>query len=80
MTRAVHALLLALRDLPQPRVLRILALSLALTLLIFVAAGAAIFFATRWGLARTTTVIEDPGGMRAWLLSAALDRRRWAAR
>jgi LysM repeat protein len=35
--------------------------------------------ATRWGLARTTTVIEDPGGVRAWLLGAALDRRRWPA-
>jgi LysM repeat protein len=35
--------------------------------------------ATRWGLARTTTVIEDPGGMRAWLVGAALDRRRWPA-
>jgi len=35
--------------------------------------------ATRWGLARTTTVIEDPGGVRAWLLGAILDRRRWPA-
>lgn len=35
--------------------------------------------ATRWGLARTTTVIEDPGGVRAWLFGAALDRRRWPA-
>jgi hypothetical protein len=35
--------------------------------------------ATRWGLARTTTVIEDPGGVRAWLLGVALDRRRWPA-
>jgi LysM repeat protein len=35
--------------------------------------------ATRWGLARTTTVIEDPGGVRAWLIGAALDRRRWPA-
>ena len=35
--------------------------------------------ATRWGLARTTTVIEDPGGVRAWLLGAAMDRRRWPA-
>lgn len=35
--------------------------------------------ATRWGLARTTTVIEDPGGVRAWLVGAALDRRRWPA-
>jgi LysM repeat protein len=35
--------------------------------------------ATRWGLARTTTVIEDPGGLRSWLVGAALDRRRWPA-
>ena len=35
--------------------------------------------ATRWGLARTTTVIEDPGGIRSRLLTAALDRRRWPA-
>lgn len=35
--------------------------------------------ATRWGLARTTTVIEDPGGVRAWLIGALLDRRRWPA-
>jgi LysM repeat protein len=35
--------------------------------------------ATRWGLARTTTVIEDPGGVRAWLIGTALDRRRWPA-
>jgi len=34
---------------------------------------------TRWGLARTTTVIQDPGGFRARLLSAILDRRRWPA-
>ncbi|HEX2813913.1 MAG TPA: EI24 domain-containing protein [Sphingopyxis sp.] len=50
MARAVHALLLALRDLPHPRVLRVLAASLALTLLIFAGAGAAIFFAARWVL------------------------------
>jgi len=35
--------------------------------------------ATRWGLARTTTVIQDPGGIRARLMSAILDRRRWPA-
>ena len=35
--------------------------------------------ATRWGLARTTTVIEDPGGIRSRMLTAALDRRRWPA-
>ncbi len=50
MARAVHALLLALRDLPHPRVLRVLAASLALTLLIFAGAGAAIFLAARWAL------------------------------
>jgi LysM repeat protein len=35
--------------------------------------------ATRWGLARTTTVIEDPGGVRGRLVGLALDRRRWPA-
>lgn len=35
--------------------------------------------ATRWGLARTTPVIEDPGGLRARLLATLLDRRRWPA-
>lgn len=35
--------------------------------------------ATRWGLARTTTVIEDAGGLRARLLALLLDRRRWPA-
>jgi len=32
---------------------------------------------TRWGLARTTSVIEDPGGVRARFLAAVLDRWRW---
>lgn len=35
--------------------------------------------ATRWGLARTTTVIEDPGGLRARFVASMLDRRRWPA-
>jgi len=35
--------------------------------------------ATRWGLARTTAVIEDPGGVRSWLLAQVLDPRRWPA-
>ncbi len=35
--------------------------------------------ATRWGLARTTTVIEDAGGIRGRMTSALLDRRRWPA-
>lgn len=51
MTRAVHAFLLVLGDLSQPRVLRVLLQSLALTLLLLAAAGTAIFFAARWALA-----------------------------
>jgi len=31
---------------------------------------------TRWGLARTTAVIQDPGGFRVRFLGAILDRRR----
>lgn len=50
MARAVHALLLALKDLPHPRVLRVLAASLALTLLLFAVTGAGLFFAARWAL------------------------------
>ena len=34
---------------------------------------------TRWGFARTTTIIEDAGGLRARLLTIVLDRRRWPA-
>lgn len=34
---------------------------------------------TRWGFARTTTVIEDAGGIRARVLTVVLDRRRWPA-
>lgn len=51
MARAVHAFLLALKDLPHPRVMRVLAQSLALTLLLLVIVGTAIFFAARWALA-----------------------------
>lgn len=52
MARAVHAFLLALRDLPHPRALRVLAQSLALTLLLLAVTGAAIFFGTRRALAQ----------------------------
>jgi LysM repeat protein len=34
---------------------------------------------TRWALARTTTVIEDAGGLRSQLLGLVLDRGRWPA-
>src|SRR3546814_13153664 len=48
MTRALHALSLALGDLASRRVLRVLAQSLALTLLLFLIAGGALVFAGRW--------------------------------
>jgi len=35
--------------------------------------------ATRWGLARTTTIIEDPGGVRSRVAGVVRDRRRWPA-
>lgn len=35
--------------------------------------------ATRWGLARTTSVIEDRGGLRTRVVALLLDRRRWPA-
>ncbi|ABF54576.1 hypothetical protein Sala_2871 [Sphingopyxis alaskensis RB2256] len=50
MTRALHAFLLAIRDLASPRARAILAQSLALTLLLLALSGAAIFFSARWAL------------------------------
>ena len=35
--------------------------------------------ATRWQLARTTTVIEEAGGVRSRVSGFVLDRRRWPA-
>lgn len=35
--------------------------------------------ATRWSLARTTAVIEDPGGVRSRVVGALTDRGRWPA-
>jgi LysM repeat protein len=35
--------------------------------------------ATRWGLTRTTAVIEDAGGVRSRVVGALTDRRRWPA-
>jgi len=77
MARAVHALLLALRDLPQPRVLRILAQSLALTLLIFAAVGAAIFFGARWGLARWPWLGDAERDMAGVLIVLLLIAGSW---
>lgn len=66
MSRALHALLLALRDLPNPRVMRVLVQSLLLTLVIFIAAGAAIFFGVRWALDHWDWLSD------AWLDTAGL--------
>ncbi|XVJ64550.1 MAG: hypothetical protein HEQ22_15315 [Sphingopyxis sp.] len=62
MTRALHALLLALRDLPHRRVLRVLVASLTWTMLLLGAAGTVLFAAVRWALERWQ-----------WLDGAALD-------
>ncbi|HXH05818.1 MAG TPA: LysM peptidoglycan-binding domain-containing protein [Vicinamibacterales bacterium] len=35
--------------------------------------------ATRWGLARTTSVIEDRGGLRSRIASSLTERARWPA-
>ena len=77
MTRTVHAFLLALRDLPSPRVIRILAQSLALTLLIFAAAGAAIFFGVRWALAHWRWLDGASLDMAGVLIALALVAGSW---
>ncbi|MBD3733020.1 MAG: EI24 domain-containing protein [Sphingopyxis sp.] len=77
MTRTIHAFLLALRDLPSPRVIRILAQSLALTLLIFAAAGAAIFFGVRWVLAHWRWLDGASLDMAGVLIALALVAGSW---
>jgi uncharacterized protein involved in cysteine biosynthesis len=77
MTRAVHALLLALKDLFDPRVLRILAQSLALTLLIFVAAGASIVLGARWALRHWRWLDEGGADMAGILIALALIAGGW---
>ena len=77
MARAVHAFLLALRDLPQPRVLRVLAQSLALTLLLLAVSGAAIFFATRWALARWKWLDDAQLDMAGILIVLAIVAGSW---
>jgi uncharacterized protein involved in cysteine biosynthesis len=77
MARAVHALLLALKDLFDPRVLRILAQSLALTLLIFALAGAAIVFGARWALHRWQGLGEGSADMAGVVIALALIAGSW---
>ena len=77
MARAVHAFLLALRDLPQPRVLRVLAQSLALTLLLLAATGAAIFWSARWALAHWRWLGEAEQDMAGLLVVVAILAGSW---
>jgi len=77
MTRAVHAFLLALSDLPSSRVLRILLQSLALTLLLFAISGAAIFFAARRALAHGQWLGEGGRDMAGLLILFAILAGSW---
>jgi CysZ protein len=77
MARAVHAFLLALRDLPHPRVLRVLAQSLALTLLLLAVSGTAIFFAARWALAHWNWLGAAERDMAGVLVVLAIVAGSW---
>lgn len=77
MARAVHAFLLALRDLPQPNVMRVLAQSLALTLLLLAVSGTAIFFATRWALAHWKWLDKAQLDMAGILIVLAIIAGSW---
>lgn len=77
MARAVHAFLLALRDLPSPRVVRILLQSLALTLLLLAVSGTAIFFAARWALAHWKWLDKTQLDMAGVLIVLAIVAGSW---
>ncbi|WP_332816946.1 EI24 domain-containing protein [Sphingopyxis sp.] len=77
MARAVHAFLLALKDLPSPRVLRILLQSLALTLLLLAVSGVAIFCAARWALAHWQWLGEAERDMAGILIVLAIIAGSW---
>jgi CysZ protein len=77
MARAVHAFLLALRDLPQPRVLRVLAQSLALTLLLLAVMGVAIFWSARWALTHWQWLDEAQQDVAGLLVVVAILAGSW---
>lgn len=77
MSRALHAFLLAIRDLSSPRVLAILAQSLALTLLLLGLAGTAIFFGARWALAEWSWLDIATRDMASVLVVLALIAGSW---
>lgn len=77
MVRAVHAFLLALGDLPHPRVLRVLAQSLALTFVLLAVSGTAIFFAARWVLAHWKWLGAAERDMAGILIVLAIVAGSW---
>ena len=77
MARAIHALMLALQDLPRRPVLAVLGQSLALTLLIFIAAGTAIFVGARWALHHWQWLGEVETDMAGVLILLALIGVSW---
>lgn len=77
MARAVHALFLALRDLPKPGALRVLAQSLALTLLVLAASGVGLFVAARWALAGWQWLGDAGRGMADILILLGLFAGGW---
>ena len=77
MSRALHAFLLAIRDLASARVLAILAQSLALTLLLLGLSGAAIFFGARWALEQWGWLDTATRDMASVLVVLALIAGGW---
>ncbi len=79
MTRAITAFFLALGDLPRPHVLRLLAQSLALTLLVMGVAGGALYTAARWALGQWPGFQLATGNTAGALVALALVVLAWLA-
>lgn len=77
MATTLHAFGLALRDLPHRRVLRVLILSLLLTLAIFAAVGALAYFGLRHLLAGWTWLANREADMAGILIGAAMIGGGW---
>lgn len=77
MARAVHAFLLAMRNLPHPRILRVLAQSLALTLFLLAVAGTAIFFGARRALVHWNWLDEAQRDMAGILIVLTVIAGSW---
>lgn len=79
MTRAITAFFLALGDLPRPHVLRLLAQSLALTLLVMGVAGGVLFYSARWALAQWPGLQPIESNAAGALVALALVALAWLA-